>query len=206
MRFHIEDIVKQARDLRLKGYSAQAIGKKLGVSEMSVLRWCFDIPSTNRTHLKSLAKLNESKNKSSGLVGKIKLNQDFSKIFASLMYWCEGSKYPASNIVAFANSDPNLIKTFLKFFRKGFSPTEEKFRIQLQLHDTQDYIKIRNYWVKFLKISPELFYKPTVTSPGKRRKRKNYLGTCTIRYNDVKLLMEIMGIYESFIRRRGRAA
>lgn len=32
-------------------------------------------------------------------------------------------------------------------------------------------------------------------------KRKNYMGTCTIRYYDIYLLMKITGIYEGFSKK-----
>ena len=198
MKFHLENIVKKARALREKGLSADIIAKKLGISESTVLRWCYDMPSQNKTHLKSVEALLLSRSKSADLIGKLVFNTDLYKIFVALLYWCEGGKYPSSNGISFANSDPTLVKTFLDFFRKSFNLKEQKLKIHMQIHSTHDFKKVRTFWSKLLKIPASQFYSPIITRPTKTMKRTNYLGTCTIRYYDVNILMEIMGIYEAF--------
>src|SRR3972149_6782145 len=37
-----------------------------------------------------------------------KINVSTVKLLVSLLYWCEGAKYPSSNSLAFVNSDPQL--------------------------------------------------------------------------------------------------
>jgi hypothetical protein len=206
MKFYLSPVVKQARYLRKKGLSYNDIAFKLGISPATVLRWCHDIASRNKNHLNNRARLLNEKKKSSRLTSTIAYDDDLYKIFASLLYWCEGAKYPSSNFVAFANSDSGLIQTFIRFFRKGFNPVEGKFRVHLQVHSNQNYDEIKSHWSKLLKIDQSQFYKPTITHPKETMKRRNYVGTCTIRYHDVSILMEIIGIYESFIRRGGRVA
>ena len=53
-----------------------------------------------------------------------------------------------------------------------------------------------NYWSKMLKIPKKQFHKSTITAPKNKMKRKNYHGTCTIKYYDVKILWQITGLYE----------
>ena len=84
----------------------------------------------------------------------------------------------------------------MKLFRLGFHPKKNKLRVSLQLHTTHNKEKIISFWSKILKIPKSQFYKPTVTKPTKNMKRINYKGTCTIRYYDIYMLLEMMGIYE----------
>jgi hypothetical protein len=197
-KFHQENIVRKARELKKKGISSAEIARRLNVGDSAVFRWCSDIPSKNPYHLYAQQLRDEAKEKSRGIVESIDLTEEGAKILASILYWCEGAKYPSSNFIAFSNSDVDLVITFLNLFRIGFQPKENKLRVSLQLHTTHNKEKITSFWSRVLKIPKSQFYKPTITEPTKNMKRINYKGTCTIRYYDVYLLHEIIGIYETF--------
>lgn len=119
------------------------------------------------------------------------------KIWLALLYWCEGSKYPSSTCLTFANSDYLLVKTYFKLLQKAFKIDKNKVKIHLQLHTSHDYEQEGQFWSQLLQIPIAQFYKPTITKPRNLRKRKNYHGTCTIKYFDVKLLLQIIGLYEA---------
>ncbi|OGZ26869.1 MAG: hypothetical protein A2365_01090 [Candidatus Nealsonbacteria bacterium RIFOXYB1_FULL_40_15] len=201
MKFHQEDIVDKARKLRKEGFSATEIGKRFNLRNSTILRWCYDIPSINPNHI-YLGKLRtRAKNKNFKLIEDIDINKLVARLLTSIIYWCEGSKYPSSNFISFTNSDPELVKTFLKLFRLGFQPIEDKLRVRLQLHSTHNEEEVNSYWSELLKIPASQFYKPTITNPTKNMKRRGYMGTCDIRYNNVYLLHEITGIYEGFSKK-----
>ena len=196
--FHTTAKVNRARTLRKKGISSKVIAKKLGVGNTSVLRWTNDIPSKNSNH-KYFEKIHQrAKARGATIVRSRKITQEHAKILTSLLYWCEGAKYPSTNFVAFANSDITLVRSFLKLLRIGFKINENKLRVHLQLHTTHNIRETTNFWSRILKIPPKQFYKPTITSPTNRMKRREYMGTCTIRYYDVYLLLEIIGVFEKF--------
>lgn len=202
MKFYKEEIVQKARKLKRKGLASREIAKLLGVgSGNTVLRWCTDIPSKHPYHLHIKRLKDKAKYKGIKSVGKLKINKKDARIFASILYWCEGGKYPANNFITFANSHIGLIKIFLKLFRLGFHPKEEKLRIALQLHTTHNEKEMISFWSKTLKIPRSQFIKSTITKPTKNMKRAGYKGTCTIRYYDVYLLLEIVGIYEEFAKK-----
>lgn len=196
IKFHSSNTVERARELRVAGFSIKDIAVQLKLKSPTISRWCNDIPSANpyHLHIKNLQKLN--KNKSSKI--KLEINSRRAKLLAGLLYWCEGSKYPASNFISFANSDQKLVETFLKLFRLGFKPEERKLKVHLQLHTTHNPKVITSYWSQLLKIPEIQFYRSTITRPTKNMKRLNYMGTCAIRYYDVKILWEITGIFENF--------
>jgi len=201
MKFYLQEKVEKARKLRKKGLSFQNIGKKISVSEIAVRRWCLDIPNNNRAFLGPLRKREEIKKSEVNILDRLQINQDLSKAFVALLYWAEGAKYPHSSTVSFSNSDPSMVFTFVQLLRSGFPLDEAKFRAHLQLHSTHNIKEIYQYWSKLLKIPIKQFWKPTITNPTKNMKRRDYKGTCTVRYNDYRILLKLIGIYESFARR-----
>lgn len=202
VKFYSEGLVKKARKLRKRGFFAKEIVDSLGMaSKTTILRWCQDIPSNNIFHLQAEKIKERIKKKGVKLIKGISVDKEKAKFLASLLYWCEGNKYPSNNFVAFCNSDFNLVKTFLQLFRLGFSLDEKKIRVHLQLHDTHNKEEMFSFWAKLLKIPKCQFLKPTITKPTKRMKRKDYKGTCTLRYYDIRLLLEITGIFEEFSRK-----
>ncbi len=199
MKFHNTKVFSKVREKRSKGVSITKLAKEFKISESSISRWVRDIKSDSKAFLAARLFESNSKNKFHPLVDKIKISDDISRVLTAILYWCEGSKYPASNFVAFSNSDSALVKVFLGLFRKSFDIDERKLRVHLQLHDTHNKKVTTKFWSNLLGVNIDKFHKPTITSPGKKMKRRDYMGTCTIKYFDVRLLLNIMGIYEKMI-------
>ncbi|PIY96809.1 MAG: hypothetical protein COY66_02670 [Candidatus Kerfeldbacteria bacterium CG_4_10_14_0_8_um_filter_42_10] len=201
MKFYLEKIVNQVRKARKEGFSIKKLEKKFNIPDTTISRWIRDIPSQNTLFKKARLKEKKERSRYAGIAKKLKLNKDLSKVFCSLLYWCEGSKYPSSNALTFSNSDPDLVFIFLFLLRRGFKLDEKKIKIHLQIHTTHIEKEIKKYWSNLLSIPENQFYKSTITRPTKSMKRKNYLGTCTVKYYDVKSLHHIMGIYDSLIKK-----
>jgi len=91
-----------------------------------------------------------------------------------------------------------LLKLFIKLLRESFDINESKFRIKLQIHSTQNFNEIKKFWSKVLNIPTAQFIKPTITIANGKKHRKNYMGTCTIRYVDYRIQLQLIGIYEQF--------
>ncbi len=198
MKFYEKGIVEKARLARKKGLSLRMIERQLGVPNSTISKWVRDIKSENHFYKKARLLEKENKNKLAYLLKNYQIDKNQAKILLSLLYWCEGSKYPSTNCVAFSNSDYLMIKTFIELLRTAFDIEEKKIRVRLQLHSTHNESKENMFWSRLLKISLSQFGKSTITVPKNKRKRLNYRGTCTIKYYDVKLLLNIIGIYESF--------
>lgn len=198
MKFYNKQIVKKARQARKDGLSLRAIEKIINVPNSTISKWVRDIQSTNHFYKNARLQEKKQKDKEISLFKNYLVDRNQAKIILSLLYWCEGSKYPSSNCVAFSNSDLSMMRTFIKLLRKGFDIDEKKIRVRLQLHSTHNIKKENIFWSKLLKIPLIQFGKPTITTPKNKRKRLDYRGTCTIKYYDVKLLLNIIGIYEQF--------
>lgn len=109
------------------------------------------------------------------------------------LYWGEGNKLN-KNTVKLGNSDPVLLRNFIKFLIRFFHI--KKRNLKFHLHIFSD-IKVNdsyNYWMKELKIRKDQFYKPTITRTGKlgTYRNKSKYGVLTIYYGNTKLKNRIV--------------
>ena len=192
--------VDRIRELRKKGTSLGKLGKQFNIPSSTISRWVRDIDSQQKIYINARAQETLLKNQFISTVETFKITKESAQMLASFLYWCEGSKYPSSNCVAFSNSDPAMIKTFIELLNTGFSMDQNKIKVLLQVHSTHNYQEVLAFWSNLLNIPSGQFYKPTITHPTKNMKRRNYQGTCMIKYYDVKLLISLMGIYENFVK------
>lgn len=198
MVFYDKKIVEQVRVARQKGASLRALEKRFKVPNSTISKWLRDIESNAPNFIRARKREGEYLKEYSDLFQGFTIDSKTAKIISGLMYWCEGSKYPSSGNVSFTNSDQKLIKSFLSLLRLGFDIQEEKIRVLLQLHSTHNIPEVISYWSKLLGVPESQFYKPTITNPTGKMKRKGYMGTCTVRYLNVKLLLNLTGIFQSF--------
>ncbi len=194
------ELVIQARSMSKHGATVSEISKLLKTDSTKISRWVNSIERMQqRTKAKNGIIRIQSRERiysyNRDKVQMAPLTQKEAKLYASVFYWCEGAKYPSSNNVNFTTSDVKMQMLFLTLFRKAFRPNESKFRIWLQLHTTHDRDKVFQYWSEKLKIPITQFYKPHITSKRGGRYREEYMGTCSLRYADYRLLLRMMGIY-----------
>jgi len=206
MKRYPDHLVRQARRLAIsKELSYVEIGKTLGVPNGTVSTWCQDLAASR---FRGLIKYNEKKrnellDSEKGVVDKVKLDEDNSKLFCALLHGCEGAKYPATNGVSLTNSDPDLVVAFVKLLRQGFVLDQSKWRVHLQIHDDQDFPKLVKYWSELLDIPGDNFFKPTVTHARGGKHRNKYFGTCSVRYGDYKIQLKLIGVFKEFLRKLG---
>lgn len=197
--------IEKARELRRKNrYSFAHLQKLTGIPATTIRNWCNgDNLGTKWDTLLTTneRKRQELKKSEIYVVSSIKpISRNIAKILVSIIYWCEGCKYPSTNKVAFVNSDPDLVKTFLILFRKAYILDESKLRVHLQIHNTHNYNNLSTFWSNLLQIPVSKFIKPTITKIKGGKHRKIYKGTCTIRYADFRVQLKLMGIYKAFAK------
>jgi hypothetical protein len=104
------------------------------------------------------------------------------------LYWGEGNK-ANKYAVRLGNTDPELIKVFMKFLVEIFDVKVNDMRFQLQTFTDIDTETALHYWTKVLKVDKSQFYKVHVTisgSIGTYKKRSKY-GVVTVYYHNKKL-------------------
>lgn len=104
------------------------------------------------------------------------------------LYWGEGNKSNKLS-VRLGNTDPELIKIFLRFLRTIYRIDGKKLQFGLQIFSDMSPHKSLQFWQRHLKVSPSQFYKVVVTparSLGTYR-IKNKHGVLTVHFNNRKL-------------------
>jgi hypothetical protein len=85
-------------------------------------------------------------------------------VAGAIAYWCEGAKskpYRLDEQVRFINSDPALIRLFLKFLdRAGVS--RERLRYCVHIHESGDVQAATRYWASVTSAAPDRFARPVI--------------------------------------------
>lgn len=107
------------------------------------------------------------------------------------LYWGEGNK-KNRNSIRLGNTDPKMIRTFLKFMIDIFGISKEKLRFGLQVFDDMQPRKTLKFWLNELQdfnIRKDQFFKITVTpsrSIGNYREKSKF-GVMTVHFANTKL-------------------
>ena len=170
-----------ARKLRKLGLGIKTIGHRLNVSSSTVSLWCRDIRLSNEqvkilqansrdpyygTRLKYIQKLQNirlqkiERLRKEGIkeIGLLSKRELF--ILGVGLYWGEGFK--KDNLVGFANSDPAMIRLFLRwlFVCCRVPKTSIKVRLGLNEHYKEKVLEIQRYWSHELGLLESQFQKP----------------------------------------------
>jgi hypothetical protein len=96
-------------------------------------------------------------------------------IAGAIAYWCEGAKrktYRQAETVAFINSDPDLIKLFLRFLAvAGVESTHLGFRVHI--HESADVAAAEQFWLAVTGARAAQFHRTTLKRHNPRTIRKN---------------------------------
>jgi transcriptional regulator with XRE-family HTH domain len=82
----------------------------------------------------------------------------------AIAYWCEGAKskpYRLDEYVRFVNSDPALIRFFLKFLEKA-GVSRDRLRYRVHIHESADVDAALSYWASVTGATPDQFARPVI--------------------------------------------
>ena len=123
---------------------------------------------------------------------KIPIIDSFAKArlfgFGIGLYWGEGNKLNKYS-VKLGNTDPEMIKIFIKFLIEIFEIDTNKLKYSLQIFSDVDIDEASNFWTKELNIDIKQLGKITVTparSIGNYRKKNKY-GVLIVYFHNRKL-------------------
>ena len=183
----------RARELREQGLDYEEITAALGVAKSSVSLWVRDLPRVTRfstaegkersaegtrrywavRRLAREADRSAARGTAASQIGALTNRELF--IAGAIAYWCEGSKNkpgPWNDHVAFTNSDPALIRLFLRFLEATGTPREDvTFRIYI--HESADVASAERFWLDATGASPDQFRTPTLKRHNPKTVRKN---------------------------------
>jgi transcriptional regulator with XRE-family HTH domain len=212
------DLARQLR--REQGLPINKIARLVGVSKSSVSCWVRDIELTAAQHERLRAMnpaYNRQLNRSKTIAERSRANrraaQEHGRALARrreplhvagcMLYWGEGAKSPKTQ-VCFSNSDPAMIKLFVRFLNTYFDI--EPADIRISGHLFADHLErqrqVERYWLEVAGLSDESLRKSVVNlySRSSKRKRVNKLpyGTCQVVLSRVHVLHSILGSIQEY--------
>jgi transcriptional regulator with XRE-family HTH domain len=188
-----DDLRVRARDLREQGLDYEQIAAELGVSKSSVSLWVRDLPRPPglsyeecrrraaegvRRYWAAERPVREAEREAIRIAAAAEIGalSDREIIIAgAVAYWCEGAKTkPHRRIdrVSFINSDPALVKFFLRFLDVA-EIARERLIFRVYIHESADVEAAQRFWLEVTRAQPDQFRRPTLKRHNPRTVRKN---------------------------------
>lgn len=177
-------IIRKIKFLRERGWSLPEIRREMGVGNSTVFRHIQGVeilPEFKTIWLGKRAssikrkRLAEEKAESEAEKLIFSLSKKEKTIFLSALYWGEGSKAD----FGLSNTDPNLIKIFIKGLEEIFGVSRDRLSISVRIYEDVDRQKALNFWSKITGISANHFISVNVLE-GKKKGKLPY-GMCRVR-------------------------
>jgi hypothetical protein len=188
-----DDLRAKARELRTEGMDYDEIVAELGVSKSSVSLWVRDLPLPGHLRYETVKQRREAglarywvQEREQREAARIAVRMAAANevghltdreiiIAGAIAYWCEGAKnkpHRRSDRIDFINSDPLMIKFFLRFLETaGVAPDRLVFRISI--HETADLAAAEHFWLETIDIQNAQFSRPLIKRHKPRTVRKN---------------------------------
>jgi hypothetical protein len=203
----------KAIKLRKKGFSLNEIRKVVGVSKGTVSLWVKNVLLTNAQKQNLLKKgfeaeiverrrqtrlFKENLRRQIIVESAKKEVKKISKkelwLIGIMLYWAEGGK-TQRGLVRFSNSDPEMIKIMMKFFRHICKVPEKKFRCYIHIHPHLNFRKAEQYWSQITKVPLKQFFKTYRKLNKFSQNKRDTLpfGTLDIYVCDTLLFLKIFG-------------
>ncbi len=219
----------KALRLRLQGRSYNEVTRLLGVPKSTLSDWFtgLQLPESARDRIakrvcegsvRALIKRNvnqtrlaesrakQTRKSSKKRVGKVSENELF--FIGTALYWAEGYKKPilkngkikTSHSVCLSNSDPALVKVYMRFLREVCRVPEERISAEVRIYQHQNEAYLLNFWggvtgLPFSKFK-KFYYGVSLSSQHKKPFNVLPYGTIQIRVNNTELYHRIMGWIE----------
>ncbi|MBI1866644.1 MAG: hypothetical protein HYS02_02665, partial [Candidatus Staskawiczbacteria bacterium] len=202
-----------ARKLRQRGLSLNEIRKKTGFTKSSISLWVRNIELSKKQknelsqrgfrkeiiEKRRITRLaNENSRRQVIIDQATKDIRNISKkelwLIGIALYWGEGAKTLRSG-VQFSNSDPNMVKIIMEFFKINCEVPIEKFRGHIHLHPHLNEKRAKKYWSMISGIPLNQFYKTTKQQSRASKGKKDSLpfGTINIHVCNTELFLKIKG-------------
>ena len=137
------------------------------------------------------------------ILTKLTPEEEHLKAMALGLYLTEGNT-KNKNSVRFSNSNPALVKIFVKFLKVVCGVEQDKIKLSLIVYPDVSKKKVKEYWANFLDLPVEQFTKTTVLKNRNHPSSKKHseLGTITVYVHNTKLL----GIIKEWAREYAHVA
>ena len=178
----------------------QQVAQKLGITIHAVT---YALRKT-RTPRRSFSEANRLLFESKAPSFKVRPNSQQShdlNIMGAMLYWGEGYKRATANGVDFANSDPRMIFLFMRFLRNRYAFDSHRLYCSVYCYSDQHLENLVTFWSSLLDLPKANFKHHYVRNDFRSDSRKLAYGVLHIRYNDKKLLRDVLNLIESYSSR-----
>ena len=212
--------------LRLSGKSYTQIGREIGVAKSTLSSWLAALEISDgareRINARGRTKAIEAlvkRNRQQTVLAKgraVRLQNDFSKRIGNLsrrdvlliglaLYWAEGhkrlivkdGKKRTYHPIALTNSDPGIVKIFIRFLSEILDVKPRDIKAELRLFEHQDAERAIHFWSNVTGIPRENFRKPyygiSISSRGKRPYHRLEHGIIRIVLAKTELFHKVLG-------------
>lgn len=188
-----DELRARARELRGQGMNYEEIATALGAAKSSVSLWVRDLPVPARLSYTECRKrsaegtlrywaierpIREAQREAARAAAAAEIGNVTERellIAGAIAYWCEGTKnkpHRRTYQVSFMNTDPALIRFFLRFLDATGTPRSDLcFRVCI--HENADAEAAQRFWLEVTGALPDQFRTPTLKRHNPRTVRKN---------------------------------
>lgn len=196
----------EALRLRERGLSYSEIKKQVSVSGSSLSLWLRGVKLDGKQKLRLIEKGKAARKLGSGVLKRIRVdktqviikkaslevgNLDNSDLMLAgiMLYWAEGSKqkeHNPSKEVIFSNSDPEMIRIYLRWVRECLKIPEDRIVFETYIHETHKKTihELALYWSKITGFPIERFgkvyFKKNKVSSFRKNRGKDYSGVLRV--------------------------
>jgi transposase-like protein len=218
------ELKEKAIRLRLEeqlGY--EAIGKQVPVAKSTLSAWLRNFP-LSKERINELKKLGWSKSEAKiekyrATMREKREREDREeyeryliyfrkrvpqKVFFTsglMLYLAEGAK-TNNYTISISNTDPRIIKFFIRWLNIVFRVSKDKLRASLHLYENMDIEKEKEFWKNELGFDGHQFYKPYIT----KNKKASFLykesfrhGTCSVLFSNTVIKRKIMMAIKAYV-------
>lgn len=223
-----------ALHMRIAGHSYNEINAKLGVPKSTLSVWLRDVILSEKAQTRLHARVHQGvlngfvkrnklqtheAQKRAKLIRETAQNdisiiaKEDLKLIGVALYWAEGykrlvmkdGKERTGHAISFVNSDPEMVKIFMRFLRQTLEVRDDEFRIAMRLYPNINEKVAMKYWMNVINLNKQNFTKTTylISSASKQKRPFNRLphGTLQVAVYDTKKFHRIMGWIEGMKNR-----
>jgi transposase-like protein len=210
---------EDARRLRREeGLPITEICRRLNVSKGSVSVWVRDIELTpeqkaelHKNHYAYRAQLRGGHSNAKKFralreqyqqEARLKAHErDPLHIAGCMLYWGEGTKH--KNRLVFTNSDPDMLKFYIKFLRESLlvANSDITLAINCYLGNGLSLDHVQSYWLDCLELPSTCLRTPTINNQpasSQQKGRKLLYGVCQIWVYNTRLVQHVFGAIQEY--------
>jgi hypothetical protein len=188
-----QEKIKKIFELRKQGYSIPELHALLGLPKSTLSKYCRKVEILPEFKERWLERRNASKiiserqvlqaeQQAKALVPAI--SKESAVLIASSLYWAEGAKKDFS----LTNSDPKMIKVFVKILKRSFGIKDEDIKISIRLYEDLAINEATSFWSEV--VGFDLTNKVHINILKGKKVGKLKYGMCRVRVKKAGLLLK----------------